>query len=155
MHVSMFMQWSTLTITNMFYILKCSISFFEQVSPKTAGLNPNASVFLSTKQCSPTDQQWDAGITANGENCMLSYAKYLKPCLFKCQNIRSFQTVQLIFLDNMVKEIELTLELDHFNLPPLFPISMHKHHVTIFKNNQNEHIKLILQKLVLKTQHVL
>nr|XP_022322107.1 la-related protein 4-like isoform X3 [Crassostrea virginica] len=36
------------------------------VSPKTAGLNPNASVFLSTKQCSPTDQQWDAGITANG-----------------------------------------------------------------------------------------
>lgn len=112
-------------------------------------------MFLSTKQCSPTDQQWDAGITANGENCMLSYAKYLKPCLFKCQNIRSFQTVQLIVLDNMVKEIELTLELDHFNLPPLFPISMHKHHVTIFKNNQNEHINPILQKLVLKTQHVL
>ncbi|XP_061169637.1 la-related protein 4-like isoform X2 [Saccostrea echinata] len=37
------------------------------VSPKTAGLNPNASVFLSTKQCSPTDTaQWDGGITANG-----------------------------------------------------------------------------------------
>ena len=32
-HVSMFMQWSTLTITNMFYILICSLSFFLSRSP--------------------------------------------------------------------------------------------------------------------------
>lgn len=37
------------------------------VSPKTVGLNPNASVFLSTKQCSPTDTaHWEGGVTANG-----------------------------------------------------------------------------------------
>ncbi|XP_048773600.1 la-related protein 4-like isoform X2 [Ostrea edulis] len=41
------------------------------VSPKTAGLNPNASVFLSSKQCSPTDPtHWDGGITANGYACV-------------------------------------------------------------------------------------
>lgn len=45
-----------------------SIFFIAQVSPKTVGLNPNASVFLSTKQCSPTDTaHWEGGVTANGE----------------------------------------------------------------------------------------
>lgn len=82
-----------------------SIFFIAQVSPKTVGLNPNASVFLSTKQCSPTDTaHWEGGVTANGEYfTYLNSGKILKqwpnphPVLivmrFSRQNYCSLSTV--------------------------------------------------------------